>query len=134
MAEIAAQQFSIIPGESESTPASVRSLLKTGRLFLAKSPIDLTNTIGETVMQSPSSGKTARYAALILIGLATTGCQKMGSASQTQPGIPTAVGELVSVTPGDGAHQAVLWFKQSDQTIVAVRVTVASGTNRYPRN
>ena len=75
-----------------------------------------------------------RCAVLILIGLATASCQKIGSTSQTNPGIPAALGELVSVTPGDGAFQAVLWFKQPDQTIVAMRVYVTSGTTRYPRN
>lgn len=85
-------------------------------------------------MDGLSTGKTMRCAALILIGLATAGCQKVGSASQTLPAIPAALGELVSVTPGDGAFQAVLWFKQPDQTIVAVRVHVPSGTTRYPRN
>jgi hypothetical protein len=85
-------------------------------------------------MQSPSSGKTMRYAALVLIGLATAGCQKMGSGSQTLPGIPAALGDLVAVSPGDGPWQSVLWFKQSDQTIVAVRVNVPAGTTRYPRN
>ena len=85
-------------------------------------------------MQRQFAGKTMRYAVLILLGLATAGCQKIGSTSQTLPGIPAALGELVSVTPGDGAHQAVLWFKQPDQTIVAVRVNVPSGTTKYPRN
>lgn len=85
-------------------------------------------------MQWQTTGKIMRYAMLFLITLATAGCQKMGSSSQTMPGIPGALGELVSVTPGDGAHQAVLWFKQSDQTIVAVRVYVPSGMSRYPRN
>ena len=84
-------------------------------------------------MQRQSTGKTMRCAVLILIGLATAGCQKLDSASQTLPGIPAALGELVSVTPGDGAFQAVLWFKQPDQSIVAVRVHVPSGTTRYPR-
>jgi hypothetical protein len=85
-------------------------------------------------MQRQRVGKAMRCAVLILIGLTTTGCQKMGSTSQTLPGIPAALGELVSVTPGDGTHQAVLWFKQPDQTIVAVRVHVPSGVSRYPRN
>ena len=85
-------------------------------------------------MQRQSTGKTMRYAVLILIGLATAGCQKIGSTTQTLPGIPAALGELVAVTPGDGAHEAVLWFKQSDQTIVSVRVHVPRGTTKYPRN
>ena len=85
-------------------------------------------------MERLSTGKTMRCAVLILIGFATAGCQKLGGASQTLPGIPAAIGELVSVTPGDGTHQAVLWFKQPDQTIVAVRVSVPSGTTKYPRN
>jgi hypothetical protein len=85
-------------------------------------------------MQRQSTGKPMRYVVLILIGLATAGCQKMGSTSQTLPGIPAALGDLVAVSPGDGPRQSVLWFKQSDQTIVAVRVNVPAGTSRYPRN
>lgn len=85
-------------------------------------------------MQRRFSGKTVRYAVLILIGLATVGCQKLGSASQTLPAIPAALGDLIAVTPGDHPRQAVLWFKQPDQTIVAMRVQVPNGTTRYPRN
>jgi hypothetical protein len=84
-------------------------------------------------MYKKSTGKLMQYAVLIVIWLATAGCQKMGSASQTLPAIPAALGDLVAVTPGDGPRQSVLWFKQSDQTIVAVRVNVPSGTSRYPR-
>lgn len=85
-------------------------------------------------MERLSTEKTMRCAGLILIGLAVAGCQKIGSSSQTQPGIPAALGEFVGVTPGDGARQAVLWFKQPDQTIVSVRIQVPSGTTKYPRN
>jgi hypothetical protein len=79
-------------------------------------------------------GKSMRCALLISIGLATSGCQKMGSSVQTLPGAPAEFGDLVGVTPGDGAHQAVLWFKQPHQTIVAMRVNVPSGISKYPRN
>jgi hypothetical protein len=85
-------------------------------------------------MQRPSSKKSMWYAALILIGLATAGCQKMGSTSQTLPAIPRGLGDLIAVTPGDGPRQSVLWFKQPDQTIVAVRLYVPSGTSTYPRS
>jgi hypothetical protein len=70
--------------------------------------------------------------ALILSGL-SAGCQKIGSDSKTLPAIPPGLGELVAVTPGDGHRQAVLWFKQPDQTIVAVRVYLPSGTTKFTR-
>ena len=85
-------------------------------------------------MHKKSTVKTMRYAMLISIGLTAAGCQKIGSTSQRLPAIPAALGDVVAVTPGDGPRQAVLWFKQSDQTIVAVRVHVPSGTTKYPRS
>jgi hypothetical protein len=73
------------------------------------------------------------YGLLVLVGLASAGCERLNTASQTQPPIPADRGELVAITPGDGPRQAVLWFKQADQTIVAVRVSVPRGTTKYPR-
>jgi hypothetical protein len=78
-------------------------------------------------------GRTMRYALVLLIGLASAGCEKLNTASQTAPAIPTDRGDLVAVTPGDGPRQAVLWFRQADQTIVAVHVFVPRGTTKYPR-
>jgi microcompartment protein CcmK/EutM len=72
-------------------------------------------------------------AVLMLVGLASAGCERVNTSSQTAPAIPADTGELVAVTQGDGARQAILWFKQADQTIVAVRVWVPRGTTRYPR-
>ena len=74
-----------------------------------------------------------RYTLLILLGLASAGCEKLNTASQTALPIPADRGELVAVTPGDGPRQAVLWFKQADQSIVAVHVLVKPGTTKYPR-
>jgi len=71
--------------------------------------------------------------AFILSGLVTAGCQKIGSTSQTIP-VPAAVGDFVAVTPGDGPRQAVLWFRQADQTVVAVRVFLPPGTTKFPRS
>ena len=80
-------------------------------------------------MYTKSSWKTAWHVALILIGLATAGCERLGTPhTSKQLGIPAALGDLVAITPdADPTHQ-VLWFKQSDQTIVAVRVSVPRGT------
>ena len=91
-------------------------------------------------MPTKSSRKTGRYVALILIGLATAGCEKLGTAhAPKQLGIPAVLGDLVAITPGADPTQQVLWFKQSDQTIVAVRVNVPRGTieaemTKFPRN
>jgi hypothetical protein len=84
-------------------------------------------------MHKKSTIRIMRYAVLMLIGLASAGCEKLNTATQTAPAIPADRGELVAVTPGDGPRQAVLWFKQADQTIVAVRVFVPRGTTKYPR-
>ena len=77
--------------------------------------------------------KKTGLALLVLSSVATVGCQKVGSTTQTLP-VPAALGDFVAVTPGDGQLQAVLWFKQPDQTIVAVRVHLGPGINKYPRN
>ena len=84
--------------------------------------------------------KTPLYALLISIAAATAGCEKLGTArtGADMPAIPAALGELVAVTPGDSAYQSVLWFKQADQSVVAVRVNIAretiySRTVRFPR-
>jgi hypothetical protein len=92
-------------------------------------------------MYKKSAPKTMLYAVLILIGLATAGCEKLGAPTNSpkQPAIPAALGDLVAVTPGDGPNQSVLWFKQSDQAIVAVTVSVRRGTidakmTKFPRS
>jgi hypothetical protein len=91
-------------------------------------------------MHKKTSPKTLRYAALILTGLATTGCEKLGAThTPKQLTIPVALGDLVAVTPGAGPMQSVLWLKQPDQSIVAVRVSVQRGTieaeiTKFPRH
>jgi hypothetical protein len=86
------------------------------------------------VMNKKSTRMTVSCAALIVSGLAATGCQKIGETSRTLPdAIPAGLGDLVAVTPGDGQRQAVLWFKQPDQTVVAVRVYLPAGITKYPR-
>jgi hypothetical protein len=72
-------------------------------------------------------------AALILSGVATTGCHKIGLEAKTVP-LPAGLGDFIAVTPGDGQRQAVLWFKQQDQTIIAVRVYLPPGMTKYARN
>ncbi len=43
-------------------------------------------------------------------------------------GIPRDYGDLVSVTSVEGRqHQVVMWFEQTDDTIVGVRLNVGSG-------
>ena len=89
-------------------------------------------------MYKKISQKTLRYLTLILIGLATTGCEKLGTSNQIHSAIPPALGDLVAITPGAIPTQSVLWFKQPDQTIVAVRVYVPKGTieaemTKFPR-
>jgi hypothetical protein len=82
-----------------------------------------------------------RCALLVAIGLAVAGCEKLGSTGNvpdTFP-IPASFGDLIAVTPTDQRWESVLWFKQSDQTIVAVRVNVAKGRayvlkTKYPRS
>lgn len=53
--------------------------------------------------------------------------------------IPASFGDLVAVTPTDRRFESVLWFKQPDQTVVAVRVDLRSGTRyvyktKFPRS
>lgn len=85
-------------------------------------------------MYKRSIRNPVRYAVLVLIGLATAGCEKVPQGLNTQPAIPAAFGEFVNVTTDEGARTAVLWFKQPDQTIVAVRVHVPQGITRFPRS
>jgi len=92
-------------------------------------------------MQTTLTQKTLLYALLILIGVAIAGCEKLGG-PQNAPDmhtIPAAMGELVAVTPSTNPHQAVLWFRQADQTIVALQVntsrgTIYSATVKFPRS
>ncbi len=86
------------------------------------------------------SRQTMRCALLLAISLALTGCEKMGARTDVPETntIPASFGDLVAVTPTDRRFEAVLWFKQSDQTIVAVRVDARTGAayvfkTRYPR-
>jgi hypothetical protein len=90
-------------------------------------------------MHKKSGQKTLRFVALILISLATIGCEKLGTTNtEKMPAIPSALGDLVAVTPGASPYQSILWFKQSDQTIVAVRVyaqgAIGAQMTKYPRN
>jgi hypothetical protein len=75
-----------------------------------------------------------RYAMLTLIGLTAAGCEKVPQGLNTQPAIPAALGDFVTVTTDEGERTAVLWFKQPDQTIIAVRVHVPQGVTRFPRS
>jgi len=46
-------------------------------------------------------------------------------------GIPLEYGELVSVTPVEGReYQVVMWFEQTNDRIIGVRLNVASGVAR----
>jgi hypothetical protein len=94
-------------------------------------PVDLTR---EGFMYKRCSRNLMRYAVLILIGLAVAGCEKVPQGFNTQPAIPAALGDFVGVTTDEGERTAVLWFKQSDQTIVAYRVHVPQGVTRFPRS
>jgi hypothetical protein len=78
---------------------------------------------------------------LLAIGLAVVGCERLGSAANVPKtvAIPASFGELVAVTPTDRRFHSMLWFKQSDQTIVAVEVDLRDGEwyvyeTKYPRN
>jgi hypothetical protein len=83
-----------------------------------------------------------RCALLLAIGFAIAGCEKMGGGSnlpETAAAIPASFGELVAVTPTDKRLQSVLWFKQPDQTIVAVLVDQRDGAwyaykTKWPRS
>jgi hypothetical protein len=95
---------------------------------------------GEAVMHKNSARTILIYAALILASIASAGCQKLSNVNTPKATtIPATFGELVAVTPGSSQSQSVLWFKQPDQTIVAVRVLVPSGrieaaTTKFPRS
>jgi hypothetical protein len=79
-------------------------------------------------MHNQTMLRALRCALIVSIGLATSGCQKLqGVPGPQQTGIPAALGELVGVTPDVRPFQSVLWFKQADQTIVAVRVNFSNG-------
>jgi hypothetical protein len=87
------------------------------------------------------SEQTMRCAVLLAIGLTAAGCERLGSPAnvpETAP-IPASLGDLVAATPTDKRLESVLWFRQPDQTLVAVRVNLAKGTayvfdTKYPRN
>ncbi len=85
-------------------------------------------------MYKRSIRNATRFGALIVIGLASAACQKVPQGLNTQPAIPAALGDFVAVTTDEGARTAVLWFKQSDQTIIAVRVHVPQGITKFPRS
>jgi hypothetical protein len=85
-------------------------------------------------MYKRSIRNATRYAVLVLIGFAAAGCQKVPQGLNTQPAIPAALGDFVTVTTDEGERTAVLWFKQPDQTIIAVRVHVPQGVTRFPRS
>ena len=90
---------------------------------------------------SKKSKQTVRCAVLFAIGLAIAGCEKTGvptNVPETADAIPASLGDLVAVTPTDRRFESVLWFKQPDQTIVAVHVDLSRGTRlvyktKYPR-
>jgi hypothetical protein len=73
-----------------------------------------------------------------LLGLVVVACRPLDRATpepafhfEAREGgdaIPRDYGELVSVTPVEGRqYQVVMWFTQSDDAIVGVRLNVASG-------
>jgi hypothetical protein len=85
--------------------------------------------------------KSMRCAVLLVIGLAVTGCERMGAPRNVPETttIPASFGDLVAVTPTDKRLQSVLWFKQPDQTIVAVMVDLRDGRTyvfktKFPRS
>lgn len=85
--------------------------------------------------------QATQCAALLAMGLAVAGCQKIGPPVQIPEtcAIPSSFGDLVAVTPADRPFESLLWFKQPDQTIVTVGVNSARGTcqvhrTRYPRS
>lgn len=70
--------------------------------------------------------------ALCVLGssLAAISCKKIPEpeAFRAMDRIPAEYGELVNVTPfGPQPYVAVLWFEKRDQTIVALRVNLATG-------
>jgi hypothetical protein len=79
-------------------------------------------------MHNKTIVRALRCALIVSIGLMTVGCQKLqGTAGPQQTGIPAALGDLVAVTADVKPFQSVLWFRQADQTIVAVRVNFSNG-------
>jgi hypothetical protein len=99
-------------------------------------------SIYEGIVMNKKSAQSMRYAMLLAIGLTAAGCERIGVAPTDAPAtntIPASFGDLVAVTPTDRRFESVLWFKQSDQTIVAVRVDARSGAayvfkTKYPRS
>lgn len=92
-------------------------------------------------MYTTSIRKSVVCTLLVLAALACAGCEKLGGGTESPklPAIPASVGELVAVSQGDAPYQSVLWFKQPDQTIVAVRVNFLRGTiearmTKFPRS
>ena len=70
--------------------------------------------------------------ALCVLGssMAAISCERIPEVEEltTIDRIPAEYGELVSVTPfGPRPYVAVLWFEKPDQTIVALRVNLATG-------
>jgi hypothetical protein len=87
------------------------------------------------------SRHTLRCALLIATVLTVAGCEKMGGSNlpETAVPIPASFGELVAVTPTDKRSQSVLWFKQPDQTIIAVGLDLRDGRwfvfkTKFPRS
>jgi hypothetical protein len=83
--------------------------------------------------------QATQCAALLAMGLAVGGCQRIGPSGNVPEtcAIPASFGDLVAVTPGE-RFESVLWFKRPDQTIVAVGVNSVRGTcqvhkTSYPR-
>ena len=86
------------------------------------------------------SKQTMRCAALLAIGLAVAGCERVGAPTNVPETtvIPASFGDLVAVTPTDRRFESVLWFKQPDQTIIAVGLDLRDGRwfvfkTKFPR-
>lgn len=74
-----------------------------------------------------------------LFGVLAVSCARLDRARQVAPAfqfeareggdaIPLSYGEFVAVTPlQDRQYQVILWFAQTDDRIVGVRMNVASG-------
>ena len=80
--------------------------------------------------------KTTLVFPALILGLLITSCEKIEQQvipgesidfTAKTDGIPLRYGRLVSATPR-GPHVTVLWFEQTDQTIVGVLVNVSKGT------
>ncbi len=93
-------------------------------------------------MRKTQIQRTAASLLLACMGFAVAGCERLGGPVATDglAAIPAAYGELKAVTPDQTQPFAsVLWFEQSDKTIMAVRVnfvrgTISSTTVKFPRN